>query len=140
MPINSRAKGAGAERELARAIHDELGVLLVRNLEQSRRGGHDLVPHPDATGPVAATLAGFAFEVKRHARATPALLRGWWAQACHQADQAGLTPALAYRQDRAGWQIVLPLAALRPDLPAAVGLDYTVQLPLPAFCAVVREA
>jgi Holliday junction resolvase len=66
--MNSRAKGASAERELARVIHEHLGVRMVRNLEQYRQGGHDLVPHPDETGPVAAALARYAIEAKRYAR------------------------------------------------------------------------
>jgi len=136
---HSRRKGTQAERQLARAIHDELGVLLVRNLEQSRRGGHDLIPHPDATGPVADALARYAFEVKRYARATPALLRAWWAQTCTQAEQVQLTPALAYREDRQDWQVVLPLSAVRPDLPHAHGLAWTITLGLQAFAYMVRE-
>jgi len=136
---HSRRNGASAERELARAIHDELGILLVRNLEQSRRGGHDLIPHPDTTGPVADELARYAFEVKRHSRATSGLIAGWWMQTCTQAEQVGLVPALAYREDRQGWQVVLPLSAVRPDLTHGEGLAWTITLGLPAFCYLVRE-
>lgn len=97
--MNSRKKGAAAERELARVIHDHLGVRLVRNLEQSRRGGHDLIPYPDQGGPVAVSLARYAIEAKRYSRTTPHLLRGWWAQTCVQAERVGLTHAT----DRTGW-------------------------------------
>lgn len=69
--MNARNQGASAERELARAIFDELGVRLVRNLEQSRRGGYDLVPDAEATGPLADWLGRCAIEVKRHAKARP---------------------------------------------------------------------
>jgi Holliday junction resolvase len=134
-----REKGAGAERELAGAIFDELGVRLVRNLEQSRRGGYDLTLAPHQSGPAAETLARFALEVKRHAQATRANLTAWWTQAETQAQAAGLVPALAYRADRAPWRFVLPLAELRPDLTRAPGLDFTAELSLPAFCALVRE-
>lgn len=134
-----RTKGAGGELELAGALFDELGVRLVRNLAQSRAGGHDLTLAPGECGPVAAALARFAFEVKRHARATPAELRAWWIQAETQAEAAGLVPALAYRADRHPWRVVLPLAELRPDLTRAPGWDFTAALPLPAFCALVRE-
>ena len=34
-----RSKGSAGERELARLIDEHLGIRLVRNLEQSRRGG-----------------------------------------------------------------------------------------------------
>jgi hypothetical protein len=135
-----REKGAGAERELAGAIFEELGVRLVRNLEQSRAGGHDLTLAPEQSGPVADALSRYALEVKRHAKATPALLAGWWAQAQAQAEAAGLVPALAYRPDRMPWRVVLPLAELRVELTRAAGIEFTAELSLPAFCAIVREA
>jgi hypothetical protein len=134
-----RENGAAGERELARALYDELGVKLSRRLEQTRGGGFDLAPAPDQTGPVVEVLARYAFEVKRHAMATPALLRAWWAQAEAQATAAGLVPALAYRPDRGAWRFVLPLAALRPDLTRAPGVEFTADLSLPAFCTIVRE-
>ncbi len=137
---NSRAKGANAEREFAGLVHEELGVRLVRNLEQSRRGGHDLTLHPDESSPVASWLARYAFECKRHSRATPALIKGWWVQTCNQAERCGLLPALAYREDRASWRVVLPLCCLRPDLPAwGYRLEYTAELSVPAFAALARE-
>ncbi len=139
MPINSRVKGASAEREFAGLIHGELGVRLVRNLEQSRAGGYDLIPEPDATGPVAGWLAHHAIEVKRYARATPALLRGWWVQAEAQGERCGLIPVLAYRGDRASWRIVLPLSELARELPRWQGIEYSVELSVPAFCALARE-
>lgn len=68
------------ERDLCRAVEAELGVRLVRNLEQSRAGGHDLIVHPDATGPAADALRRLAIEVKRIARAHPADLSRFWSQ------------------------------------------------------------
>ena len=134
-----REKGANAERELIGAIYDELGVRLMRNLEQSRAGGHDLTLAPGETGPVAEALGRFAVEVKRHARADRSALRAWWAQAETQAETAGLVPVLAYRVDRAPWRIILPLVELREGLTRAPGLDFTAELSLLAFCALVRE-
>lgn len=134
-----RDKGASAERELAGAIFGELGVRLVRNLDQSRRGGYDLTLAPDEAGPVAAVLARFALEVKRHAQATPANVRVWWGQAEAQADAAGLVPVLAYRADRGAWRFVLPLYEVRPDLTQAAGVEFTAELSLTGFCALVRE-
>lgn len=137
--MNSREKGVGAERELARLLYDHLGVRMVRNLEQSRRGGHDLIQDPDASGAVASWLASHAVEVKRHAQATPALVRAWWAQTEAQSEAAGLVPVLAYRADRGAWRFVLPLAELRTDLTRAPGVEFTAELSLTGFCALVRE-
>jgi hypothetical protein len=138
-PINSRAKGAGAERELSAALFDELGVKLVRNLEQTRAGGHDLTLAPGETGPVAAQLARYAFEVKRHAKAPAALVRAWWRQAEAQASAAGLVPVLAYRPDRGAWRFVLPLVELHPGLTRAPGVEFTAELSLVGFAALIRE-
>jgi hypothetical protein len=135
----SRRKGARAELELAQALQDHLGIKLQRNLEQSRNRGHDLIPPPGADGHVAAALGRYAFECKRYSRATPALLRAWWAQTVTQAQQVQLIPCLAYREDRQDWQLLLPLSDVRPDLPHGEGLAWTVQLGLEAFSYMVRE-
>ena len=135
-----RTKGSAGERELARLIDEHLGIRLVRNLEQSRRGGHDLtLADPEDSNPVAKELARYAVEVKRHARATPALIRQWWQQATEQALRADLVPLLAYRADRQDWRVVLPLCELQPSFGLWRGHE-TVELSLSGFCAVVREA
>jgi Holliday junction resolvase len=140
-PINSRLKGAGAERELAGLIHAHLGVRLVRKLDQSRGGGFDLELAPAGqTGPVAETLAGLAIECKRHQAITPAMLAGFWGQAVRQADAAGLVPCLAWRANRHPWYVTVPLSWL---IPGTAGhpddLAYTATLPLDAFCLAARE-
>lgn len=136
----SRRKGASGEREFARALDDLLGVKLARNLEQSRRGGHDLIAPEEATGPVAEALARLAVEIKRYAAVTPGSLATWWSQACRQAEDVGLLPCLAYRPDRQPWRVRLPLACVRPDLFPVVWADdaLTVDMGLPAFAALVR--
>jgi hypothetical protein len=54
--INSRGKGASSEREFCNIIQQWSGIRLIRNLEQSRSGGFDLVVHGDETGQVADTF------------------------------------------------------------------------------------
>lgn len=139
MSASQRRKGAQAERELCSVLQDHLGVRMVRNLEQSRSGGHDLQPDPAHGGPVAAQLARFAIESKRYARSTPGLIAGWWQQACEQAERAGLVPLLAYRVDRAEWRVVLPLCELVPSLEPWPGIAWTADLSLPGFASVIRE-
>ena len=136
----SRRKGATGEREFSAALAGLIGVTLARNLEQSRKGGHDLILPDDATGPVAETLARLAVEVKRYREAPPGRLALWWSQAVSQADRAGLWPALAYRADRHPWRVRLPLGCVRPDLfPLWADNELTADLPLPAFASLVRE-
>ena len=141
MSSSSRAKGANGEREFARALEELIGIKLVRNLEQSRRGGHDLIPPQDAAGPVAEALGRLAVEVKRYASAPSGSVSKWWLQAVGQGEAVNLWPALAYRADRQPWRVRLPLAALRPDLyPLWPDPDLTADLPLAAFASVIREA
>ncbi len=138
--INSRNKGAAGEREFAGLIADHLGVRMVRNLVQAREGGCDLVVHPDAIGPVADDLRAFAIEVKRCARATESTLRGFWQQATEQADSTGKLPLLAYREDRQGWRVVMPLGLLVAELADWNDWRYTVALSVEGFSAVIRES
>ncbi len=136
----SRRKGATGEREFSTALHGLIGVRLARNLEQSRRGGHDLTLPPDTPGPVAETLARLAVECKRYATTPPGSLSAWWSQACAQAERAGLWPVLAYRGDRRPWRIRLPLATVRPDLfPVWHDAELAIDLSLAAFACLVRE-
>lgn len=135
----SRRKGGQGEREFARALEDQVGLRLARNLEQSRQGGHDLTLPEEATGPVADALGRLAVECKRYATITPASLAAWWNQARGQADRAGLWPALAYRGDRQAWRVKLPLAALWSSFNPWDDVAYTADLSLLAFAALVRE-
>lgn len=136
---DSRNKGASAERELAALIHERLGVRLKRNLEQSRNGGHDLIA-PDIAAPAAATLESFAIECKRYRATSAALVAKWWLQATQQAQKAGKVPVLAYRADWQPWRVVVPLAAVNCTFQEWEGIEWTAELSLDGFCALVREA
>ncbi len=140
MSINSRQKGAGAEREFAGLVHDWSGVQLIRNLEQTRSGGHDLIVQPDEVGSVADYFRKLAIECKRYQTATDGQIQKWWAQAVLQADQAGLMPVLAYRADRAPWRVVVPLWVVNQAMSRNQQLSYCVTLSPEGFCHVVAES
>lgn len=90
MSAKSRIKGQRSEREVLRLLGAELGLMLTRNLTQTREGGADCLG-----------VKGFAIEVKRQERLSrPA----WWRQACEQADRVGAEPMLLYRRNREQWQ------------------------------------
>ena len=73
-------------------------------------------------------------------RAADKSLNTWWLQACQQADRAGLKPALIYRLDRQEWRVVVAMQNLFPPFEYhPIGLTWTVEMSLPAWCAVVRE-
>lgn len=122
---NSRQKGKGGEQELAKMLREEMGFDVTRNLNQTRDSGHDLLG-----------LEPFAVEVKREKAIR---LPAWWRQAVTQAETAGMHPALAYRMDRKGWRVRIPMAAMIDGLGPVDDLEWTADISLAAFCAVVRE-
>lgn len=139
MTINSRNKGASAERAFAGLIQDWTGVRLIRNLEQTRSGGHDLIVHPDETGPAADAFRQLAIECKRYQTATDAQIAKWWTQALVQADDAGLIPILAYRANRASWRVVAPISLVNNRMTQSRQIPYTVALSVEGFCHVISE-
>jgi Holliday junction resolvase len=88
--INSRTKGASAERELFKLISEATGVEVKRNLVQTREGGFD------------SSVGRFAIEVKRQENLD---FTSWWEQAVKQAEAAKLMPMLAYRKSRYPWRV-----------------------------------
>jgi len=92
---SSRNKGANAERELADIIYYATGVKMLRNLDQTRSGGHDL----DG-------IDGLSIEVKRQEKLC---LPAWWRQTLQQAAECDNIPVLAYRQNRQSWQFIVGL-------------------------------
>ena len=85
----ARKKGQRGELEALKLLGDELGILLTRNLEQTRNGGGDCV-----------VIKGWCLEIKRCEQLSrPA----WWRQACRQAEQAGARPMLLYRRSKESW-------------------------------------
>ena len=89
MSASQRRKGACAEREVLKLLGDELGLMLTRNLTQTREGGADCL-----------AVTGWAIEVKRQERLSRPR---WWAQACEQAARVGAEPMLLYRRNRERW-------------------------------------
>jgi len=125
MPINSRNKGASAERECAKIIEDLLGIKCRRNLSQYQAGGYDLEG-----------LDGWAIEVKR---AKKPLLNQWWQQTCEQAAKNQLKPVLWYRLDNQKWRVVVPAGVLNPDFHQGTELEYTCEMSPDCFAMIWRE-
>ena len=117
----SRAKGASAERELFALLSDNLGVVVKRNLSQTRGGGADTLDIP-----------GWAIVVKRVEQLN---ITAWWQQA---QDQAGTThrPILFYRASRQTWKAVMRLEDINSNF---AGFE-TVVLSLGAACMVIRDS
>lgn len=144
--INSRAKGACAERELAKALEELTGVKLQRKLEQTRSGGHDLEVVEEGRLPPSKrktqrALDRYAIEVKRYATATHGTLCVWWMQAREQAERADKIPCLAYRVNHGKWQIVTPLSDITgcKALPHDGTLEMTGTLSLKAWVVLIEN-
>ena len=139
--INSRAKGASSEREFAKRIQDQLGIKLVRNLEQSRGGGADLVVDSNTTGPLADIFRKLAIELKRYTRVTPANIEHFWVQVQREAKEIKGTPILAYRANFEEWKVVCHRSFLNPVFtdgdPWDAPLSETVTLSVETFTDIV---
>lgn len=129
--INSRAKGAAAEREFCKELADYLGDALVeplkRNLEQTRKGGHDIVG-----------LEGYAIEIKRYRVIKEGDIVRFWAQAVDQARRVEAQPVLAYREDFCSWRVRIPWGFMM-DEDWDEDVDFTIEVSLKAFASLIRE-
>lgn len=122
---SNRNRGAAAERELARWIKDELGVVVARNLKQYQRSQEgDLTP-----------LGPFLLEVKYHARLN---VRDWWRQAVVSAKACGLIPVVAYKVARKGFRFVLPHTSAQGEW--SHDYEFTIDVGPACFAMIVREA
>jgi len=119
MSAMQRTKGATAEREFCRLIRENLGDDVSRNLDQTREGGGDIV------------LRNMLIEVKHHK--TPSIGQ-WWRQCVESAKRKGALPVLAYKINRKGWRVIVPMAeAWDTGHEWRESLEYTQELYLPGF-------
>ena len=95
--INSRAKGAVGERELASALNDVLGLQTRRGQQYSGIEGEDVVGFP-----------GVHVESKRVERLN---IHEAMEQACRDA-APGKVPAVFHRKNRKPWLVTVELAQL----------------------------
>jgi hypothetical protein len=91
--MRSREKGRRAEIELCKLLTQELGTLVVRNVDQARKGGADCVQ-----------VDGFAIEIKRcETLAKPK----WWRQAVEQGQKSVAEPLVFFRRNGEPWQALI---------------------------------
>ena len=122
---NSRTKGAGGERQVAKILFDELGIVFKRELRQTQDAGYgDLTSDP---------CTGFSIEVKTYAKGT-GCKDEWWAQSKRGAELSGLIPVVIYKFDRRPWRVEMPLGYFMPD-----GHDQRVNVSIETFAYIARE-
>ena len=106
-------------------LTDNLGTKHVRNLDQTRDGGGDIV------------CGRWLIEVKRVQRAS---LPAWWRQAVASAKARGLTPCLWYRADRSPWRVRVPMPeAWATEHNWREHLDYSYETSPAGFYLLARE-
>lgn len=126
--VDSRAKGAGFEREVAQLIYEHLGVVVRRDLDQYRQSNLG-----DLLG-----LDGWVIECKRYRDQNSFLHRPeWWSQVC-MAARENSHPVLIYKFDRKPIRCVFPLHVVNPTYSRK--LDQFCTTDFATWCYVVRES
>ena len=154
---NGRAKGAAAEREIAKLLLDELGeefgLTWKRDLEQYREGEHGDLVCSDPAFP-------FVLEIKRYKSGCAAQPK-WWDQCCAAAraetdrrrvlrpDAPEKLPLLVYKYNHQQWKWRMPAeAVVRAGLPieykgcrdtSALDWSYAVEMDTRTAMMLVRE-
>ena len=129
--VNGRNKGAQFERQVAKMLHDELGVSFKRDLEQYRAADHgDLIPD-DSDFP-------FTLELKRYAKGNGCQSQ-WWRQVERACAATGKLPCVIYKYDRQDIRCVVPFTALYAAFGSECRCDHQAEMTFEAFCYLVRE-
>jgi len=129
--VNGRNKGAAFERQVAKMLHDELGVNFKRDLEQYRAADHgDLIPDDEAFP--------FTLELKRYSSGVGCKPQ-WWDQVKRACATTGKLPCVIYKYDRQDIRCVVPFTALYAAFGSEHRCDYQAEMTFDAFCYLVRE-
>lgn len=129
--VNSRGKGAGFERQVARLLEAELGMAFKRDLEQYRAGDHGDLIADDPDFP-------FIIECKRYAQGT-GCRASWWAQANAAANAVGKLPCVVYKYDRRDIRCVVSITALYMAFGSECKSEHQAEVSLETLCWIARE-
>lgn len=129
--VNSRQKGAGFERKIAKLLYEELGINFKRNLEQYRSiDQSDLIPDDPK----------FPFSIELKSRASGVGCKNdWWKQSVSAAEAVKKFPCVIYKYDRYPERVVISNAALASSYGFTHACDFKVEMSLESFCIVCRE-
>lgn len=130
---NSRAKGAGFERDIARKLYEELGITFRRDLEQYRQSDRgDLIPDDDA----------FPFLIECKVRASGnGCAPAWWNQAYRAAVGTGLHPCVIWKYDRRPVRVTVTMRAVVECITRRrwSGKEELTDISLEGLCYLARE-
>lgn len=101
--VNVRHKGAANERAVAKLYYEDMGVKLVRDIEQYRRADRgDLIPDGDFDW-------CFCIEVKARVGVNTQHDKSWWEQVAKAAKAYDKIPVLWYKFNRRPWRVVMQM-------------------------------
>ena len=119
----ARNKGANGERELFKLLSEELGIIINRNLTQTRlNGGADTLDVPF-----------WDIECKRVEKLN---INAAWTQTVNQC-QPDKQPILFYRQSRQPWRAMLLLSSINLDYN---GMPYVATVDFLTACMLIKES
>lgn len=128
---NSRNKGAGFERQIAKELFLLTGVNFKRDLEQYRSADHGDLLADDPDWP-------FVIECKAYAVGRTCR-EAWKKQATAAAVSVGKMPCVIYKFDRVPVRVAMPWVALSKALGVAVGPDDWFECSLEGLAFVAAE-
>jgi hypothetical protein len=142
--VNSRQKGATAEREVAK-LHAEWwgkfepGCKFVKTPLSGGFSGPTVREAFEMSGDLMTTAKRFPFavEVKRREgwcwrnvqRGMPSPVWGWWRQAIKAADEMHRRPALWFRKSREEWRVMVPQDMVLLAVPSFAGMPFRWSAP-----------
>ena len=121
--VNVRQKGAANERAVAKLYYDDMGVKLVRDIEQYRRADRgDLIPDGDFGW-------CFCIEVKARVGVNTQHDKSWWEQVEKAAKAYDKIPVLWYKFNRRHWRVVMQMCDVALALcPASLAVEHQKDL------------
>lgn len=117
----SRNRGQRGERELCSLLSDELGIVVKRNLSQTRGGGADCLE-----------IEGWSVEIKFQETLN---INAWWQQTLDQCE-GNNEPVLFYRKSHQPWKGMFLLSSINSNY---TGMPYTATVDFITACMLIRE-
>ncbi|NKB60966.1 MAG: hypothetical protein GKR95_02090 [Gammaproteobacteria bacterium] len=143
--INCWLEDVADEHEFISLIHNDLGITLKPNPDQSRSDVHALmvVGH----SPIAQYVNRYAIQIKHYQELKDSGVNRCWWETVKRAERIGFIPLLAFQTSRQ-WRVIVPLRAVtRPigepsfeSTPRTSDSSMTAWLDLESFCLHVRES
>ncbi len=127
-------------REVAVLLTERLGITIERRWKEPSEGGCMLTVPDECQSGTAGLLRRMAIHVRHFECEAGPYLAEWWIEAEDHLDEPDQMLVLAYKEKRSPWRLLVPLGMFLPRLDVPFeGVEYTAELSLDAFVAVVKD-